>query len=178
MLMKKILFLGDSITHAFDTKAYLSEFDIVNRGISGDNSRNLMKRLDNELKITQPDCVFILIGTNDFAVGLNNREILSNIRTIINRVCASVKPERTVLTSILPTLNIENRPNKTIDLVNSTLQNLSSELGIHYWDLNTIMKDASGSLIPDYTIDGLHLSPKAYSVWAEQLRLFLKLKNL
>jgi lysophospholipase L1-like esterase len=175
--MKKILLLGDSITEAFNTKTYLPEYNIINRGIYGDNSDNLIVRLDDELKNAHADCAFILIGTNDFAVGLDNRQILQNIRTILTRVSEFIKPENVVLISILPTLNIENRSNERINVVNNQFMELSAELGTLYWDLNATMKDSAGQLISDYTIDGLHLSEKAYLVWAEQLRSFIKRLN-
>ena len=175
--MKKILLLGDSITEAFNTKTYLPEYNIINRGIYGDNSGNLIARLDNELKNAQADCAFILIGTNDFAVGLNDQQILQNIQTILIRVSEFVKPENVVLISILPTLNIENRSNEKINVVNNRFMELSAELGTLYWDLNAAMKDSIGQLKSDYTIDGLHLSDKAYSVWAEQLRLFINRRS-
>jgi lysophospholipase L1-like esterase len=176
--MKKILLLGDSITEAFNTKAYLPAYSIINRGIYGDNSGNLIARLDKELENAQADSAFILIGTNDFAVGLDNRQILQNIRSILIRISASIKPENIVLISILPTLNIENRSNERINIVNSLFNQLSFELGTRYWDLHAIMKDDSGQLRPGYTTDGLHLSEKAYSVWAEQLRTYIERCNL
>jgi lysophospholipase L1-like esterase len=171
--MKKVLLLGDSITEAFNTKKYLPEYDIVNRGIYGDNSGNLIARLDRELENVRADCAFILIGTNDFAVGLDNRQILQNIRTILSRVSQSIKPENIVLISILPTLNIENRSNERIDIVNSQLKELTTELNTQFWDLNSSMKDATGQMQADLTIDGLHLSEKAYSLWAGHLKLYI-----
>ncbi len=171
--MKKVLLLGDSITEAFKTKTHLPEYNIINRGVYGDNSVNLIARLDNELANAQVDCAFILIGTNDFAVGCVDRQILQNLRTILNRLSQLIKPENIVLISILPTLNIDNRSNERIDIVNNQLKELALELGTHYWDLNAGMKDAIGQMKAEYTNDGLHLSEKAYAFWAEQLKIYI-----
>jgi len=49
MKHKRILLLGDSITESFNTQKLLSEFKIINKGISGNNSTHLLKRLDRDL---------------------------------------------------------------------------------------------------------------------------------
>ncbi len=175
--MKKVLLLGDSITEAFKTKQYLPDYNIINRGIYGDNSGGLIARLDNELENAKADCAFILIGTNDFAVGLDNPQILHNLRTILMRLSQAIMPANIVLISILPTLNIENRSNERIDIVNHQLKELTCELGTQFWDLNSSMKDSTGQMQSDYTIDGLHLSEKAYSLWAEQLKKYIDSLN-
>ena len=62
----KIVFIGNSITYGlrrWDNK--LEANNIVNRGISGDFSEGIQKRL-NEIIYYKPLAVFILIGINDF----------------------------------------------------------------------------------------------------------------
>lgn len=82
----KLLFQGDSITDAgrsFDDPRQLGggyvkyaaenlrqaypqvEFDFINLGISGNQTKDLVARLDKEFVEVQPDVVSILIGIND-----------------------------------------------------------------------------------------------------------------
>ena len=72
---KRIVCLGDSITHGgyyhVFLQEYLAETDpvhprrIINRGISGDTVPGLLKRVDKMLQTDKPDLVMIMIGTND-----------------------------------------------------------------------------------------------------------------
>ncbi|MBQ4604488.1 MAG: SGNH/GDSL hydrolase family protein [Clostridia bacterium] len=82
----KILFQGDSITDAgrdrsdyhnlgegypFYAAQYIKEdnpdidFEFINLGISGDQTKDLVKRLQRDFIDIQPDIVSILIGVND-----------------------------------------------------------------------------------------------------------------
>lgn len=107
----KILFQGDSITDAGRDRAdshnmgegypkyavkYLKEyfdgmdFEFINLGISGDQTKDLVARLENDFVAVQPDIVSILIGINDTWHRAENREWLSdekfeeNYRTVLD----------------------------------------------------------------------------------------------
>lgn len=70
--MKKVVCLGDSITYGHVGVSYFemlkTEFRdkaiFINKGINGNLSYDVLKRLD-EVIAQQPDCVILLIGTND-----------------------------------------------------------------------------------------------------------------
>ncbi len=90
--LKKILFQGDSITDAgrkrkfarcaeqtilghgyvnmlsesFKNDVRLKNIEIINRGISGNKSDDLLKRWDKDCLDIKPDMVSILIGVNDY----------------------------------------------------------------------------------------------------------------
>lgn len=78
--MIKIFFQGDSITDAgrdrrdnhflkgfsLCTKEYLGDsFEYVNYGISGDTSRSVLKRHEQEFLKEKPDILVLMIGIND-----------------------------------------------------------------------------------------------------------------
>ena len=78
--MLKIFFQGDSITDAdrdrsdnhnlrgfsLCTKEYLGDgFEYVNYGISGDTSRSVLKRHEQEFMKEKPDILVFMIGIND-----------------------------------------------------------------------------------------------------------------
>ena len=109
--MKNIVLYGDSITEGFKTSVMLPEFKILTKGVYGTNSNRLIAKLSSRLVEDQPDIVFIMIGTNDFAVGLNQTKMIENSRRIIRMIKSKVKPENIFYTSILPNRFIENRPN-------------------------------------------------------------------
>ncbi|MBR2472270.1 MAG: SGNH/GDSL hydrolase family protein [Clostridia bacterium] len=90
--MKTILFQGDSITdagrnrdvdrlmgHGYATMAageigldYPNEFEILNRGISGNRIVDIYARIGKDIIALQPDYMSLLIGVNDVWHALNN----------------------------------------------------------------------------------------------------------
>ena len=173
MHSKKILLMGDSITACFNTKMLLPEFNIINKGLSGNNSTHLLKRLERDLLTSNPDIVFILIGTNDIAAGFTDTEILFNINIILEITAEKLRKSKIFITSILPTRNNELRPNERIRGLNKKIQMITEELKVNYLDLYSIFVDDTGQLGRELTNDGLHLNEKAYLKWADFLKNFL-----
>ena len=67
-----ISFIGDSLTEGFDVKKYFPEYNVVNRGISGDTTYGVEKRLDVSAYEVNPKVISLLIGANNFDTMLNN----------------------------------------------------------------------------------------------------------
>jgi lysophospholipase L1-like esterase len=174
MHTKKILLMGDSITASFDTQTLLPEFDIINKGLSGNNSTHLLKRLERDLLTSNPDIIFILIGTNDIAKGFADAEIISNINITAKITSENIPVNNIFITSILPTRNNELRPNERIRELNKKIQFIAEKLKVNYLNLYSSFVDETGQLIIDLTDDGLHLNEKAYLKWADFLKNFLK----
>jgi lysophospholipase L1-like esterase len=168
--------MGDSITACFNTKTLLPEFYIINKGLSGNNSTHLLKRLERDLLASNPDIIFILIGTNDIAKGFANAEIISNINSIIEITSENIPVNNIFITSILPTRNNELRPNERIRELNKKIQLMAEKLNVNYLNLYSNFVDETGQLIIDLTDDGLHLNEKAYLKWTDFLKELLKVK--
>ena len=70
----RVLFLGDSLTERFPHDAprvwreYMQPRGVLDAGVSGDRTENLLRRLQNgNLAGKPPSLVILLIGTNDLA---------------------------------------------------------------------------------------------------------------
>ena len=61
--MKKVVFMGDSITAQFKSLAQFP--NVKNMGIGGYKSTELIP-LVKELRLEQPDVLFLMVGINDF----------------------------------------------------------------------------------------------------------------
>ncbi len=178
MNKKKILFVGDSITASFETQKLLPEFNIINKGLSGNQSTHLLKRFNRDLLSSNPDMLFVLIGTNDIAQGFTDSEIILNIRNILEISSEKVQTKNIFVTSILPTRRNEPRPNERIRDLNNKIKILAEELNVKYLNLHPLFADDLGELRADLTDDGLHLNEKAYEIWANYLhQIFKKLLN-
>ena len=173
---KKILLVADSITASFNTRKLLPEFNIINKGLSGNNIAHLLKRLNRDLLASTPELIFILIGTNDIAQGFTDEEILNNLHSILDIRLENIHIKDIFITSVLPTRDNEPRPNERIRELNKKIQIISGELKVNYLDLYSLFVDGSGQLFFDFTDDGLHLNEKAYLKWADFLRKLLNEK--
>ena len=64
---RAVVFLGDSITQGWhdDLDGSFPELKVANRGISGDTTRGVLIRLQEDVLALHPRAVVLLIGTND-----------------------------------------------------------------------------------------------------------------
>ena len=82
-----ILFFGDSLTEGWDTAVWeksLASRGVLNAGVSGDRTDNLLWRLQNgNLAGAPPKAVALLIGTNDLAYGRSPELTADGIRAAL-----------------------------------------------------------------------------------------------
>lgn len=168
-----IVMLGNSITEQINWNELLGRNDIANRGISGDITEGMLFRMDSVLKL-RPSLCFFMGGVNDITRRIPYEKTLSNIAEIINILTA--EGIETVVQSVLYTEDgffSSEYNNPIITRLNEDLKKLCSEKGVIYMDLNSCMSK-NGKLIPEYTLDGLHLNAEGYAVWGKVLEDFLE----
>ena len=179
-----VLFVGDSLTQEFLLEEYFSGSLVYNRGIGGDTTEGLLKRMKESVYDLEPSKMFLLIGTNDLAVNVSKPEkVLENIRKIILATKEKCKGTELYVESLYPTGTegydnlseeaIKNRSNYVIDVINQGLKALCQELEVTYIDINSKLKDKDGRLKSELTRDGLHLKPEGYKIVIESLRQYI-----
>jgi lysophospholipase L1-like esterase len=161
-----IVFLGNSITEGGNWSELFPDKHILNRGIGGDISGGVLKRLD-EIVRHQPSKVFICIGTNDIAKGISQEVIIQNYRTILQTVKVQSPETKIYVQSCFPVGKdvFTGHNNEKVRLLNTEINKLCSELNVSYIDLYPSFTDETGYLNPEYTNDNLHLMGKGYLVW-------------
>jgi lysophospholipase L1-like esterase len=174
MTTGQIIFLGNSITEGGPWNELLPDKNILNRGIGGDITFGVLKRLD-EIIQRKPTHLFILIGINDIGKDIPDIVIADNCKKIVNRMKAGSPTTKIVLQSILP-LNptVSNFPQhydkqEHVTNTNRLLRSVAKETGIMFLDLHSIFCDSEKRLKAALTNDGLHLTKKGYDVWTEFL---------
>lgn len=168
-----IVFVGDSITQDYNVYEYFKGFDVYNRGIGGDTTKGLLKRLNASIFDLKPSQVFIQIGTNDFEL-LNAfaENVVENIENIIKEIHEFDHKIEIVVISLYPvneTLDKETvgkRNNSEIEKTNKLLKNINGATFIYVND-KLILK---GRLSPLYTLKGLHLNQKGYEIVTSSIR--------
>lgn len=173
-----IIFVGNSITDGAEWRELFPNKNILNRGISGDQSEGVLERLDEIIR-NKPSKVFLLIGTNDIAKGVKNEDICNNIHKIVLNLKYESPNTKIYVQSILPlNMDFDKFPGHKkrfadIDLINSILESRADILGYTFININKEFTDDRGYLKAQYTNDGLHLMGEAYLHWAKIISRYL-----
>lgn len=172
----KIIFLGNSITEGGQWKKLLKDSTVINRGISGDVTFGVLKRLEDIIQ-REPSKVFLLIGINDISKNIPDEVILENIFSIVRKLKGSLPKTSIYVQSILPTNNsfkntLPQHYNKDehVIIINSQLMRYAEKIGFTYVDIYTPFQNKEGKLDARYTYDGLHLNNIGYEHWASILK--------
>jgi len=171
----RVVFLGNSITQGGDWARLLGDSTVVNRGIGGDVTYGVRRRLDDVTR-RRPAKLFILVGINDVSRDIPEAVIAENYRGIIREVQARSLETAVYVQSVLP-LNpaIPGFPQHYDKLdhvlrLNRMLREVAASTRTRFVDLYPVFLDASGRLDARYTTDGLHLNEAGYELWVDQLR--------
>jgi lysophospholipase L1-like esterase len=174
----RIMFLGNSITEIGHWSKLLGDSTVINRGIGGDITFGVLKRLD-DVVIRKPAKLFILIGINDIGKDIPDPVIANNLLKIITEVQLQSPNTTIFLESILPVnpdiIGFPQHYDKKEHILstNRLLRQVALETKVAFIDIYALFNDGSGKLKKEYTFDGLHLNPQGYEVWVA----FLKSKN-
>ena len=157
-----VVMLGDSITELADWNALLPSFDVANRGIYGDTTDGVLERIDSIIAM-HPRCVAVMLGINDLSAKRSVQQILGNYTAIIDRLSksGSTVVVQSTLTTSNPSLNA-----LVIDVDRSLAEMCRQSGRCLYLDLNSTI--AATGAIAD-SIDGVHLGPNSYKLWASTL---------
>jgi hexosaminidase len=170
----RIVMAGDSLTDLAEWQDLIPDVPIANRGISGDTSDGLLRRIP-EIAETRPDKVFVMIGVNDLRYSIPVHVVVGNIATIVAKLHAAnaaVFVESVLCTSpdYLPGLNARVHE---VDTELAAQCSTSADGACTFIDLRpSICKD--GTLPPAMSIDGIHLRPEAYVRWRDALAPYLQ----
>ena len=175
-----IVFLGNSITDGGEWAELFKYLHVKYRGISADRSGLLLDRLDPMINV-HPKKLFLMIGTNDLAVGITPEEVAANVEKLLDRFAEESPWTKIYVQSILP-VNGESfakfrnhyEHGRQIVPLNKRLEALCDEKEITYLDVWGALADHEGRLDKRYTNDGLHLMGEGYIVWRDAVLPYVK----
>lgn len=163
----RIVFMGDSITE-FWTPSFWSR-SVLNRGISGQTTPQMLLRFRADVIELQPASVVILAGTNDVAGNTgpaSEDTIAGNIASMVE--LAQVHGIKVVLCAVLPAnrfyWNPQIQPADTIVALNERLKDYARRQRLVYVDYYTPMVDENKGLKRAYSEDGVHPNEAGYKL--------------
>ncbi len=168
-----VVFLGDSITQGWGNRLQeaFPEMKIANRGISGDTTRGMLVRLQEDVLGLNPAAVVLLLGTNDIEVGIEPEAAGRNFQKILASLKAHNPKMPLVLCRVFPSSADKKRPAEKIRALNALYESaVRNDPQITLLDTWTLFANAEGDADPAWFPDLLHLNPAGYARWAAALR--------
>lgn len=162
-----VVMLGDSITQWGEWNELIGP-QVANRGIGGDTSGALLKRLNVSVPESATTAV-VMIGLNDLKEpDWTPETTVGNVRAIIQ----GLKGRRVILQAVLRTS--DSRLSRRIEGLNGELWRIckgepDERLNCEWLDLNPVITPG-GTLTGDLTRDGRHLNGRGYALWAQALK--------
>lgn len=165
-----VAFIGDSLTEGYDLQANYPQYVTLNRGIGGDKTYELLKRLKVSLYDLKPKVVVLLIGANNMSTMLQDYE------TILQELKQNLPQTKVVILSLTAMGGEHWGPKNQLAAYNNVyIKILAKKYGYEFVDIYSVLFDVSiGEIYKSYTIDGGHLTPLGYSKITEQVTPVLK----
>ena len=126
---------------------------------------------------TQPDYVYLLVGTNNLVTQGNEDSFIAYYERLIDMLREQLNPGVIFYIQAIPGVQedvVQVKPgldNTRIATVNDLLANLALRKGCYFVNIREALTNpADGSQIDDYQVgDGVHFNPAGYRAWAEYL---------
>lgn len=173
---------------------------VLNRGIAGNNTNDLLRRVDTAVVEKNPDLVILLAGTNDM---INSGKFVTysdyerNMRKLADTVIST--GARLILVSSPPVdtgyifkrharEKFSEAPNEKLDSIARMVKRIAAEKGQYFVDLNELFKSrgepnrSQESLIVNAANmgreDGIHPTLRGYALIASELAGFIRKNKL
>jgi lysophospholipase L1-like esterase len=172
----ELVFLGDSITQRWESTGRFvwsqryAERGAANFGINGDRSQHVLWRIENgNFDGVHPRGIVLLIGTNNTHEA-SDAEIVRGVQTIVDALHARLPTTRILVLGLFPKHQDADAPIRArIAAINAGLALMAVRPGVEFVDLGGAFLEPNGSLSRDVMPDGLHLSARGYTIWADAL---------
>lgn len=136
------------------------EWVVLNRGINGQRSDEILARFKRDVVDEEPDLVIILAGINDIFQGVPLDPIKRNLRTMYqSAIDSAVKP---VAATVLPFDDASDSQSKAIEELNNWVRETAALLGIGFCDTHSIVADPTNPNRLRSSPDGHHPDVDGY----------------
>ena len=175
-----LVFLGDSITQGWtELGSMYPGVKTANRGISGDTTRGVLIRLQEDVIALNPTGVVLLIGTNDLEEQAAPETSAANLKLILAALKQHNPKMPVVLCYVFPSSATKKRPAAEIRKINALYYAaIKDEPQVTGLDTYSLFADAQGDARPEEFPDLLHPNRSGYCKWDAALRPMLETVGL
>ncbi|MDF1816621.1 MAG: GDSL-type esterase/lipase family protein, partial [Verrucomicrobiales bacterium] len=167
-----VVFLGDSITQGWGATMHgaFGNMKVANRGISGDTTRGMLIRLQEDVLSLNPSGVAMLLGTNDLEEGAEPEVIAANFSLIVAALKKHNPDMPIVVSLVFPSSDTKKRPADKIKKINELYAAVvKDDPQITVVDTWTLFADEAGDAKKVEFPDLLHPNKTGYEKWAKAL---------
>lgn len=189
MITNNFIFIGDSLTFGYGvnrTKSWVElfksyslssnniNFSIINKGINGNTTTDMLNRFTEDVPRLNPKAVFIMGGTNDLLSNRSLNLILDNIELMIketlsktSNIFIGIPPviiKKDAYNLFMPSLTYDYCENN-LPKLREGLINLCNNYKIKYIDFYNFTLNINSKEI---FIDGIHFNEKGHKLLFEE----------
>jgi lysophospholipase L1-like esterase len=168
-----LVFLGDSITQGWGDYmgGNFPGVKLANRGISGDTTRGVLIRLQEDVLALKPSGVVLLIGTNDLEEKAEPETIAANLKLILAALKQHNSRMPIVLCQVFPSSTTKKRSAEPIKKINQLYAAaVKGDAQVTFIETWPLFADAQGDAKVEEFPDLLHPNKLGYAKWAAALR--------
>lgn len=173
---------------------------VFNEGVSGNTTKNLLRRVQKDCLDLKPDLTIIMVGTNDMVNGkyVPLQKYEQNLDQLVKKI--TISASKVLLLTILPFYEpylltrhpaafFESEgPGGRRKQVNQVIESVAKKNGIYFFDIGSIFENVGkvgidkNSLIRNVLnsgkTDGVHPTPNGYRFLALAVNQFIIYNNL
>lgn len=162
-----VVMIGDSITHGGHWEDMFTDTKIANRGIDGDRTDDVMRRLESIISV-RPKKAFVMIGINDLNWGRSVDEVFEDYKKIEGSL-TNRKIEVFVQSTLECSRNTCNATLGKIRELNRKLETYAAQQKLTFININDGLTSEQEGLLSEYTYDGTHLRGNGYVKWSRTI---------
>ena len=152
---------------------------VANRGISGDTTRGMLVRLNDDVLALNPKGIVMLMGTNDLEEGADAPTVAGNIELILTAIQKHNPKTPVALCRVFPASASKSRPADKIQAINTATANVAKNFPqVTLVDTWTLFANDQGDAKEIEFPDLLHPNQAGYVKWAAAIRPVLATQGL
>lgn len=167
-----VVFLGDSITQGWGDQmgGIFPGMKVANRGISGDTTRGVLLRLQDDVLSLAPRAIVLLIGTNDLEEKATPETIVGNVQLILQAITQHNPSLPVLVCQVFPSSAEKSRPADQIKKLNqlyaAAIKGQARFQMVETWPL---FANGQGDAKVEEFPDLLHPNAAGYRKWGQAL---------
>ena len=143
------------------------EWRVLNRGVNGERTDEILQRFVRDVAAQQPQVVIILAGVNDIYQGVPAPRIIERLQALYAQ---AIQQHMTVVAcTILPYRGIPEARRTAMAQVNAWIRDYSASHGLLFCDLFSVVHDPASPWQLAGSPDGLHPDVTGYRAMGEAL---------
>jgi lysophospholipase L1-like esterase len=149
------------------------EWDVLNRGVNGERSDQILARFERDVLAAEPRAVVIIAGVNDVYQGRSAVHVIEHLDDMYRR--AQRASITVVAGTIIPYNTASADQNARMHEINAWIRSrAAANPRVHFVDTRAAVAAAHSADVLADTPDQLHPSPKGYRHMADAIRPVLE----